>query len=64
SGEEEARSFEDKEFVKLHQSTLRKVDILHSIVEDDLLTDSELKEIYGLTPQGIYELVKENWGSL
>ena len=28
-GAEEAAAFENKEFVKLHQSTLRKVDILH-----------------------------------
>ncbi|MEC1698144.1 hypothetical protein [Schinkia azotoformans] len=66
SGKEEAQAFDDKQFVKLHQSTLRKVDILHSIVEriieDDLKTDSTKKEIYGLTPQGIYELLKENWG--
>lgn len=31
TGKEEAECFE-KEFVKLHQSTLRKVDVLHSII--------------------------------
>jgi hypothetical protein len=65
SGAEEAEAFENKEFVKLHQSTLRKVDILHIIVDriidNELKTDSSLREVYGLTPQGFYELVKENW---
>lgn len=64
-GAEEAAAFENKEFVKLHQSTLRKVDILHLIVEriieKNLETDSKLREIYGFTPQGLYELAKENW---
>ncbi|MGG5254418.1 hypothetical protein ACQYAD_13060 [Neobacillus sp. SM06] len=66
SGAAEAEAFENKEFVKLHQSTLRKVDILHSIVEriieNNLKTDTTLREIYGFTPQGLYELMKGNWG--
>jgi len=32
SGADEAKAFEEKEFVKLHQSTLRKVDILSNLV--------------------------------
>ncbi|MEW9677910.1 hypothetical protein ABRT01_17430 [Lentibacillus sp. L22] len=56
SGATEAEAFENKEFVKLHQSTLRKVDILHIIVEriieDNLETDATLREIYGLLHKG------------
>ncbi|MCM3325013.1 hypothetical protein [Cytobacillus kochii] len=65
-GAAEAEAFENKEFVKLHQSTLRKVDMLQSVVEriieNNLKTDTTIREIYGFTPQGLYELVKENWG--
>lgn len=65
NGEEEARAFDNKEYVKLHQSTLRKVDILESIfkrtVEGDLKTNSNIRSIYGLTPQGVYELIKDHW---
>lgn len=32
------------------------------IIDNELKTDSSLREVYGLTPQGFYELVKENWG--
>ncbi|MBP1614201.1 MAG: hypothetical protein H6Q13_1649 [Bacteroidetes bacterium] len=64
-GKGEAEAFEKKEFVKLHQSTLRKVDNLDSIMnrvaENKLKTNSKLKHIYGLSPQGIFEMIKENW---
>ena len=33
TGAEEAKAFEDKEFVALHQSTLRKVDVIANIAE-------------------------------
>ena len=65
AGEQEAKAFQNKEYVRLHQSTLRKVDIIHSIaekiVEDTLKTNSKMMTMYGYTPQGIYELVKDNW---
>lgn len=65
SGGEEAVAFDQKEFVKLHQSTLRKVDILSIIVEriidNNLKTDAGFKEKYGVSPQGIFELIKDNW---
>lgn len=65
AGAEEANCFEKKEFVRLHQSTLRKVDILNTIlekIEDGVLkTNAKLREIYGLSPQGIFEMVKDNW---
>jgi len=65
SGAEEAKAFENKEYVRLHQSTLRKVDIINTIVErtaeGSLKTNAKFIEIYGLSPQGIFELAKDNW---
>lgn len=64
-GVEEAVAFENKEYVKLHQSTLKKVDVIDSIikrsVEGKLKTLSSLKDIYGITPQGIAELIRDHW---
>lgn len=65
TGDEEVKAFEEGAFVKLHQSTLRKVDILHNIAErtvaGKLKTRAKLRDIYGLSPQGIFELIKDNW---
>ncbi|WP_153800565.1 hypothetical protein [Foetidibacter luteolus] len=65
SGDAEAKAFDNKEYVKLHQSTLRKVDVMDSILkrtaEGDLKTNATMRQIYGLTPQGIYELIKDHW---
>ncbi len=64
-GADEANAFENKEYVKLHQSTLSKVDVLENILkraaDGNLKTNSKLKDIYGLTPQGIFELIKDHW---
>lgn len=50
-GQAEADAFTNKQYVKLHQSTLRKVDVLAKIVEyaanGSLKTNSSLKDIYG-----------------
>lgn len=65
SGDEEAECYKNKEYFKLHQSTLRKVDILDNILRktflDKLKTNSKLKDVYGISPSGIYEMMKENW---
>lgn len=65
NGPQEAKAFEDKEYIKLHHSTLRKVNVMHDIFEKvldkNLKTDSKKREIYGLSPQGLFELLKENW---
>jgi len=65
NGDEEAKAFDDKEFVKLHQSTLAKVDVIENILrlaaEESLKTKSNLKDIYGISPQGLFELAKDNW---
>lgn len=65
SGKEEAEAFENCEYVRLHQSILRKVDNMQSIIErsfeNDIKINSNLLEIYGLTPQSIFILMQEHW---
>lgn len=63
TGQEEAIAFENKEYLKLHMSTLKKVDIIASIIHrvenDELKVSTSRKHIYGLTFPGIIALVKE-----
>ena len=65
NGDEEAKAFVSKEFVKLHQSTLCKVNIFENIIkltaEGKLKTKSNIIDRYGISPQGIYELIKDHW---
>lgn len=64
-GAQEAAAFENKEFVRLHQSTLRKADILANIAEraanDSLSTNATWRERYGFHPSVIVEVLKEHW---
>lgn len=57
--------FDNKEFVRLHQSTLRKVDIIHSffekVVDGTLKTNSTWREMYGVSVQGVFDFVKSTW---
>lgn len=66
NGKEEAAAFENKEFIKLHQSTLRKVDVMSNILEraldGSLKTNSSWYEVNGMHPKVIFELVQEHWG--
>lgn len=65
SGKEEADAFEAQEYIKLHQSTLRKVDILANILgraaEGSLKTKSKWYRRYGFHPVVIVELIREHW---
>lgn len=65
SGEEEAKAFEDKEYVKLHQSTLRKVDILANIlgrvVNRTLKTNTHWLKTSYVNPKVLGEIIKEHW---
>ena len=65
TGPEEAMAFNNREFVRLHQSTLRKVDNMNSVLtkayESDLKTNSNLIKQYGITPESIFQLIQENW---
>lgn len=65
NGKQEADAFNNGDYVSLHQSTLRKVDNMHNVlslaIENDLKTKSNIFQIYGITPSGIFYAAKENW---
>lgn len=65
TGKEEAMYFEKKEFIRLHQSTLRKVDVLQTIFErtldNSLCTDAKFRDIYGISLQGLFLMTQEHW---
>lgn len=65
TGAEEAKAFEDGEYVKLHQSTLRKVHLFEHLISDyadgRLKTLSKFYEVYGLTPTSILKYLVEHW---
>lgn len=65
SGEEEAAAFESGEYVALHQSTLRKVDIFANIIErfgsGTLKTNARWKDNLAMYPAAAGEFVKEHW---
>lgn len=65
NGKDEAAAFESAEFVKLHQSTLRKADIIANlfdrVLDGSLKTDSTWWEARGIHPQTIAEFVTEHW---
>jgi len=64
-GDTEALAFKAKAYVRLHQSTLRKVFALSTIVEyilsGKLRTDAKWYEVYGVSPQGIFNLINSTW---
>lgn len=64
-GKEEADAFDNKEYLKLHKSSLKKVDIIESIIDrtdkNELKVEASTKQIYGLSVSGIIEIVKNNW---
>ena len=64
-GAGEAAAFENKEFVKLHQSTLRKVDIISNIlgrvIDGTLKTDANWRDQYGIHPAALIELAVKHW---
>lgn len=63
TGKDEATAFDNKEYLKLHMSTLKKVDIIASIIHrvenDELKVLASKKHIYGTTIPGIFSLIKE-----
>lgn len=65
TGAGEAEAFEKQEYVKLHQSTLRKVDVVAHILDRDL--DGSLKtkapwmDKHGFHPVAVVEWVTEHW---
>ncbi|WP_428718861.1 hypothetical protein [Undibacterium curvum] len=65
TGQQEAGAFENKQFLKLHQSTLRKVDIFANFAErahaGRLKTQSSWWEINGRSVKAVGELLREHW---
>lgn len=65
NGEQEAEAFERKEFVRLHQSTLRKADILPNVFErtvaKTLKTNATWREQHGFSVAVLGELAREHW---
>ena len=65
TGAQEAEAFENKQYIKLRNSTLRKVDLFYSFItsaaEGKLKTDATWKDIYGVSVQSVYEVLKGRW---
>lgn len=65
NGDCEATAFEQKEYVKLHQSTLKKVEvifyILDKVLDNTLKTEATLKSRYGFSIQCYYEVLQSKW---
>jgi hypothetical protein len=64
-GKDEATCFDNRDYLKLHMSTCRKVEIIDRILtleeKKRLKVNSNAIKIYGLTPIGIFEIVRNNW---
>ena len=64
TGAEEAAAFEAKEFMRLHQSTLRKVDLIARLASlaaaDELNTASTWRERHGVSIAGLYDRVTQS----
>ena len=65
TGAEEANAFDNKEFVKLHQSTLKKVDIIDNLldrfIDGKLKTKARWGEKYGYHPSILLEIAQKHW---
>ena len=63
-GADEAAAFENKEYLKLHMSTLRKVEIIDRLLtayqSDKLKHNARIYDIYDLSISGIISLAKES----
>ena len=65
SGQAESDAFDKQEYIRLHQSTLRKVDIVANILErtanGTLKTSAKWRKRSGIHPRILVELIKEHW---
>lgn len=65
NGKQEAAAFSNHEYVKLHMSTLRKVDafasVLNLAIDNRLKVQSTWSQIHGFTIQGFLNYCKETW---
>ncbi len=66
NGEQEAHAFENRNFVGLHQSTLRKVDVLANIAERahhrQLKTNTSWWDMHGGRSRAVFRWLAENKG--
>lgn len=64
-GKDEAAAFDLGEYVRLHQSTLRKVDVIANLFErtldGTLKTNAKWWEVRGIHPQALLEIMTEHW---
>lgn len=64
-GEEEADAFVQGEYLKLHRSTLRKVDVFANVFDrvhaKTLKTQAGFFDIYGVHPAALVEAAKDHW---
>lgn len=62
---EEANAFKNGEYIKLHQSTLKKTDIIKELIDKilngTLKHNAKFWDIYWLTPQSIFRIFRETW---
>ena len=65
SGKEEAEAFDKRQYVALHLSTLRKVQVISDIAfgaaDDTLTTDANKREVYGSNLAFLMEKAREHW---
>lgn len=65
TGAQEAKAFEAENYVQLHQSTLRKVDIMANIferaVDGTIKINARWGDVYGFHPAVVVEAIKEHW---
>jgi hypothetical protein len=65
AGRDEARAFREREYVKLHQSTLRKVDVIHTIAEREwdgsLHTNAKLRDQLGTSVTAWVDWATGTW---
>ncbi len=64
-GKDEADAFDNKDYLKLHMSTSRKVDIIDQVLtleeQGKLKVETSFWQIYGITPVGVFEMIRNNW---
>jgi len=64
-GKDEAAAFDNRDYLGLHMSTCRKVEIIDRILtlqeKNKLKINANVITTCGLTPSGIIEIVRNNW---
>ena len=64
-GKDEADAFDNRDFLKLHMSTIRKVEMIDRVLtlqeKNKLKVNTWLIQTCGITPVGIIEIVRNNW---